>query len=183
MIASTLDLLAFESSDLPGLIAFLLITVLSGLGGLLKKKKEKEEDKEGGKLPEILEEDAMIEQPATRTGGQPLALPRTKSTPMPPIVDPTQPAQLPIARRARRARSVSSPEEQVGRERVTPAEHSAQLGNLAHKQATRQTREVARTTPSDHLRRLTPSDIRRAIILREIIGPPVGLRDPLEDFQ
>ncbi len=170
MIPYARDLLAFDSSDLPGLIAFLLITVLSGLGGLLKKKKE-------GELPEILEDEVTDGEPAPAMNAPPVARPTTVSKRTQARPGPTQPTQLPLARRASEKRPP------VGRQRVTPTEHAAQIGYLARKQTGTPTKETERQPAPDRPRRLTPRDLRRAIVLREIIGPPVSLRDPLEDLK
>jgi len=168
------------------LLIVLIFPLLSSLGAWLRKRSEKQTGELVGDVDDVSEEEIiLLPQPPVQRPPIPQARP---AAPIRPIV-----VMAPAARPVRPVADPVSPWEPTQRQPLfippsVPAREYA-APRPTHRSRAEARREGAKTSAAGEptlpqtraeLGVLTREDLRRAILLREVFGPPAALRPPGE---
>ncbi len=178
------------------------VILLSALGKIFGKKtdKEQEERRRPRIPPRVPQGEAPARKPQTPARARPPVARPPRATP-PAAPQPVARAEPPIVRRERPVRPVRREQPRPARRRAAPPkltpEQLALEAQRRHARARRNAAKVpdvtlavtppgAESSPKSvgarllSQRPLSRQDLQRAVILREILSPPVAVRDPLE---
>jgi hypothetical protein len=167
------------------LLIVLIFPLLSSLGAWLRKRSEKQTGELVGEVDDISEEEIILLPPAPARHPQiPQARPAAPVRPvvvMAPAAPPVRPAADPLSPwEPPPKRPVFIPPSVPARAREAPRPTRRPRADTQQEVARVDRASLAVSRASVDLGVLSPEDLRRAIVLREVLGPPAALRPPGE---
>ncbi|MBN1513348.1 MAG: hypothetical protein JXB13_15130 [Phycisphaerae bacterium] len=167
------------------LLIVLILPLLSSLGTWLRKRSEKQTGELVGDVEDVSEEEIiLLPQPPVQRPPIPQARPAAPIRPVvviAPAAPPVRPVPGPVSPwEPPQRQPLFIPPPVAAREPQSPRADRRPRADTQQEVARIHRASLAVSRASVGLGVLTPEDLRRAILLREVLGPPVALRPPGE---